>query len=73
MKEKATIWNQYGFATDVFDKYRDAVKRCNRDAVKVLSMIALFSCVATIIFGFSTKQHIAGFFFCLGNFISDDF
>ena len=65
MKEKATIWNQYGFATDVFDKYRDAVKRSNRDAVKVLSMIALFSCVATIIFGFSTKQHIAGFFFCL--------
>ena len=65
MREKVTFWNQYGFATDVFDKYRDAVKRSNRDAVKVLSIIALFSCAATIVFGFATNQDLTGLFFCL--------
>ena len=65
MTERLTFWNQYGFTTDVFDKYRDAVKRSNRDAVRVLSCITLFSSIATIIFGFSTHQNIIGLFFCL--------
>ena len=65
MMERLTFWNQYGFTTDVFDKYRDAVKRSNRDAVRVLSCITLFSSIATIIFGFSTHQNIIGLFFCL--------
>ena len=65
MMERLTFWNQYGFSTDVFDKYRDAVKRSNRDSVRVLSCITLFSCIATIIFGFSTHQNIIGLFFCL--------
>ena len=65
MREKLALWNQYGFATDVFDKYRDAVKRSNRDAVRVLSCISIFSCIATIIFGFATNQDLTGLAFCL--------
>ena len=65
MREKLTIWNQYGFATDVFDKYRDAVKRSNRDAVRVLSIFTLFSCAATMVYGFVTKQDTTGLIFCL--------
>ena len=65
MRERLTIWNQYGFTTDVFDKYRDAVKRSNRDAVRVLSCVSLFSCAVTIVFGFATKQDLSGLFFCL--------
>ena len=65
MRERLTMWNQYGFTTDVFDKYRDAVKRSNRDAVRVLSCIALFSCTATIIYGIATKQPVIGLVFCV--------
>ncbi len=65
MKEFLTHINQYGFATDVFDKYRDAVKRSNRDAVRVLSCIAIIACIATTIFGFVTKQAKLGLFFCM--------
>ena len=57
MREKLALWNQYGFATDVFDKYRDAVR--------VLSCISIFSCIATIIFGFATNQDLTGLAFCL--------
>lgn len=31
-------FRQYGYETDVFDKYRDAVNRYNRSALKVLSI-----------------------------------
>ena len=65
MREKLTIWDQYGFATDVFDKYRDAVKRSNRQAVRVLSFITLFCCIATMVFGFTTNQNLTGLVFCL--------
>ena len=65
MNGKAAVWNQYGFQTDVFDKYRDAVKRCNRDSVKVLSCISIVTSIATIAFGLTTKQEIAGLYFCL--------
>lgn len=65
MSGKNAIWNQYGFETDVFDKYRDAVKRSNRDSIKVLSFISIVTSIATIIFGLTTKQEIAGLYFCL--------
>ena len=65
MKERLTCWNQYGFATDVFDKYRDAVKRSNRNSVRVLSCITLAACLATLVYGFVTKQGPAGLVFCL--------
>lgn len=65
MMVRLTFWNQYGFSTDVFDKYRDAVKRSNRDSVRVISCITLFSCIATIIFGLVTKQDLTGLIFCL--------
>ena len=65
MNEKLAIWSQYGFETGVFDKYRDAVKRSNRDSVKVLSFISIVTSIATIVFGLATKQEIAGLYFCL--------
>ena len=65
MNGKLAVWNQYGFETDVFDKYRDAVKRSNRDSIKVLSFIAIVTSIATIVFGLTTNQEIAGLYFCL--------
>ncbi len=64
MNEFLTHINQYGFATDVFDKYRDAVKWSNRDSVRVFSCISIIACIATIIFGIVTKQSEVGLFFC---------
>ena len=68
MSRVMTIWNQYGFETDVFDKYRDAVKRSNRDSVRVLSCVTLAASILTMIFGFTTKQAITGLYFCLFEF-----
>ena len=65
MREALSHWNQYGFATDVFDKYRDAVKRSNRDAVRVLSCVAIFASIATILFGFATNQDRTGLYYCV--------
>ena len=65
MSGKTAIWNQYGYETDVFDKYRDAVKRSNRDSVKVLSYISIVTSIIVIVFGLTTKQEIAGLYFCL--------
>ena len=65
MREMLARWNQYGFTVDVFDKYRDAVRRSNRVAVMVLSCISIAACAATIAFGFVTNQPKDGLFFCL--------
>ena len=65
MPEKLVIWNQYGFETDVFDKYREPVKRSNRDSIKVLSCMTLTASILTILFGFITNQEITGLYFCL--------
>ena len=65
MSRKIAALNQYGYETDVFDKYRDAVKRSNRDSVKVLSYISIVTSVVIIVFGLTTKQEIAGLYFCL--------
>ncbi|MCR5566769.1 MAG: GGDEF domain-containing protein [Clostridiales bacterium] len=51
MGEAMTCWNQYGFATDVFDKYREAVRKSNSGAVKVLSIAAIADAVLMTVFG----------------------
>ncbi len=65
MNRKLTVWNQYGFETDVFDKYREAVKRSNVDSIRVLSFISIVTSIAVIVFGLTTHQEIAGLYFCL--------
>ena len=65
MLERLTAWNQYGFEADVFDKYREAVRRSNRGSVKVLSCISIVACLMTIVFGYVTKQDEQGLVYCL--------
>ena len=65
MREALSHWTQYGFATDVFDKYRDAVKRSNRDSLRVLSCVTIAACIATIVFGYVTDQNKSGLYYCL--------
>lgn len=65
MREAIAHWTQYGFATDVFDKYRDAVKRSNRESIRVLSCVTIVACIATMVYGFLTNQDKAGLFYCL--------
>ena len=65
MGEKMILLNQYGFETDVFDKYRDAVKKTNRETVMVLSILGILDAIATIIFGFVTHQPIEGLTYCI--------
>ena len=65
MSRMLTLWNQYGFSTDVFDTYREAVKRSNRSSIRVLSCMAIAAGIVMLIFGFVTKQAHAGFYYCL--------
>lgn len=65
MREIMTRWNQYGFSIDVFDTYRDAVKRSNRVSIQVLSCMAIVASIAMIIFGCMTKQARPGLYNCL--------
>ena len=58
-------FSQYGFETDVFDTYREAVRRSNRASVQVLSILGIADALVTIIFGFTTGQPQEGFWFCL--------
>ena len=41
-------FRQYGYETDVFDKYRDAVARYNRSALRVLGMTGCLAGVLTL-------------------------
>ena len=43
-------FRQYGYETDVFDKYRDAVARYNRSALRVLGMTGCLAGVLTLVF-----------------------
>ena len=70
MSEKLRLWNQYGFELDVFDKYRESVRRSNQGSVRVLSVLALLSSIAIIIYGLLTKQPKIGAVFCLLQLIS---
>jgi len=56
--------NQYGYDVDVFDKYRGAVRNSNRDAVWVLSWMAIVSSVIISVFGVTTNQPKTGIIFC---------
>ena len=57
--------NQYGFETDVFDKYRDVVRKTNREAVLVLSITGIATAIAMIVFGLVTKQPMEGLAYCI--------
>jgi len=58
-------WNKYGFDVDVIDKYREAVRKSNRDAVKVLSVMGISAAVLLTGYGVVTKEPIRGLFFCM--------
>ena len=34
-------WNQYGSETDVFDKYRKAVRKSNRASIRIFGMAGI--------------------------------
>ena len=57
--------SQYGFETDVFDMYREAVRRSNRVSIRVLSVVGLLDALLTILYGFTTHQPMEGLWFCL--------
>ena len=65
MNEKWRYWNQYGFHVDVFDKYRDPVKRSNQNAVRVFSCLVLATTLILMIYGLITKQAASGAVFCV--------
>ena len=65
MSKMLNYWNQYCFNTDVFDTYREAVKRSNRSSIRVLSCMAVAAGIVMLIFGHATKQARPGFYFCL--------
>ena len=58
MREKLRLWNQYGYQLDVFDKYREAVKRSNRGSVRVFSVLAIVTAAAVMVFGFVTNRRV---------------
>ena len=67
---KLKIWNQYGYETNVFSKYADAVKRSNRASLKVISTIAVIGIPPIIWYGYATHQVHGGVYFCLGVLIA---
>ena len=62
--------SQYGFETDVFDMYREAVRRSNRFSIRVLSIIGLVDALAIIVYGLTTNQATEGLWFCLALLVS---
>ncbi len=60
MREKLRLLNQYGYETDIFDKYRDSVTKSNQIAVKMFSVLAIFCTLIIIVFGIVTKQPETG-------------
>ena len=57
--------NQYGYAQDAFDKYRDAVRTVNREMLAVLSLAGMINAAAITVFGLATKQPIEGLAYCV--------
>ena len=55
---------QYGFETDVFDVYREAVRRSNRQSIQVLSVVGAVTSLITIAYGLTTRQPTEGLWFC---------
>ena len=60
MREKLRLLNQYGYETDIFDKYRDSVTKSNQIAVKMISVLAIFCTLIIMVFGIVTKQPETG-------------
>ncbi|MBQ8162371.1 MAG: GGDEF domain-containing protein [Clostridia bacterium] len=69
MADFRAVVNQYGFDTDIFDKYRDAVTRSNRESIQVLSCIMVGASLLTIAFGYATHQPMEGLYVCLYNLV----
>ena len=65
MAGKLTLINQYGYETDVFDKYREAVRKSNSGAVRVLSIAGVVDAMAMTAFGIFQKMPISGFYMCM--------
>ena len=65
MMEKLRLWNQYGFKPDVFDKYRESVRRSNQGSIRVFSVLAIISSITIICYGLITGQPKTGAVFCL--------
>ena len=64
MREKLRLLNQYGYETDIFDKYRDSVTKSNQIAVKMISVLAIFCTLIIMVFGIVTKQPATGLIYC---------
>ena len=64
MGEKYRHWNQYGYQLDVFDKYREAVRRSNRSSIQVFSVLVVFCALVISAFGLITNQELTGAYFC---------
>ena len=58
-------FSQYGFETDVFDVYREAVRRSNRQSIQVMSVLGIVISLVTIAYGLTTRQNMDGLWFCL--------
>ena len=64
MREKLRLLNQYGYETDIFDKYRDSVTKSDQIAVKMISVLAIFCTLIIMVFGIVTKQPETGLIYC---------
>ena len=64
MREKLRLLNQYGYETDIFDKYRDSVTKSNQIAVKMFSVLAIFCTLIIMVFGIVSKQPETGLIYC---------
>ena len=73
MKELFRRWNVYGYDLDVFDKYRDAVRKSNQSAVRVFSVLAIVSSLSISVFGLVTNQPPEGAVFCILQLIAGVF
>lgn len=55
------IWvSQYGYETDVLDKYRDAVRRSNRVSLKVLGAVGICLAILVIVYNITAKKPPTG-------------
>lgn len=64
MKKALRYWNQYGYETDVFDKYREAVRTCNRRSVRVLGILAMLISAAVVVYGLGQQSPSGGIVYC---------
>ena len=58
--------SHYGFETDVFDTYREAVRRSNRASLRVLSVIGCVIALILSIYGYVTYHSLNIVWVCLG-------